>query len=85
MNYCNLLTSVIQYTNSETNVLANFLYHNFQQFNIIRYHKDSILIVSNSTNIVVVLRETDTLLPIGYMYHPALLVTFLIIANCQPL
>lgn len=42
------------------------------------------LFLSNSTNISV-LCKTDTLLPIDFMYHPYLLVTFPIAQNCKPL
>lgn len=75
----NIVPHSLKYTNLETNVLANFSYLNLQQFNTIKNRKDSILdlILSNSTDILVS-GEMDTLLPIDYMYHPALLITFLI-------
>lgn len=82
----NIVPYSLKYTNLETNVLANFSYLNLQQFNTIKNRKNSILdlILSNSTDISVSC-ETDTLLPIDYMYHPALLITFPISENCIPL
>ncbi|KAL5243160.1 hypothetical protein ACI65C_010570 [Semiaphis heraclei] len=65
------------FSSLETNVLSNFSYLNLQQFNVTKNRKNSILdlILSNSPNILVSC-EADTLLPIDYLYHPALIVTF---------
>jgi len=77
--------NLLEYSNLETNVLANSSQLNLQQFNIIKNRNNSILnlILSNSTNILI-LCETDTLLPINLMmYHLALLITFYITENTK--
>lgn len=82
----NIVPNSFKYSNLETNVLANISFLNLQQFNTIINRKNGILdlILSNSTNILV-LCETDPFLPIDYMYHPTLLVTFPIIVYVKPL
>jgi len=68
------------FSNLETIILANFSYLNLQQFNVTKNRRNSILdlILSNSPNILVSC-EAETLLPIYYLYHPALVVSFLLI------
>ena len=80
----NIVPNSLKYTNLKTNVIANFSYLNLRPFNTIKNHKNCKLdlILSNSTDILV-FYETDTLLSIYYMYHPALLVNFLIIENVK--
>lgn len=78
-----IISISLEYSNLETNILTNCSHLNLQQFNIIKNRNNSILdlILSNSTNILV-LCETDTLLPIDLItYHLALLITFHITEN----
>lgn len=79
----NIVSNSLECSNLETNVLTNCSHLNLQKFNIIKNRNNSILnlILSNSTNILV-LCVTDMLLPIDLMtYHLALLITFHITEN----
>lgn len=70
----------------EADALANFSYLNLKQFNTIKNHKNSILdlVLSNSADVCVA-REQSTLVPIDYLYHPALLISTPIYENNEPL
>lgn len=75
-----------KYGNIELDALANFSYLNLKQFNTIKNNKNSILdlILSNALNVVVDC-EQYALVPIDYLYHPALLIKFKINYNIKPL
>ncbi|XP_025419025.1 uncharacterized protein LOC112689501 [Sipha flava] len=71
-----IVPNVSQFNNLIANNLANFSYLNLNQFNLVKNRSDSILdlVLSNAHNLVV-RNEPFSLLPIDYMYHPALTVT----------
>jgi len=60
-------------TVTPNNAIANFSYLNLKQFNPIKNHNNSILdlILSNALNVEVEC-ERNALVPIDYLYHPAL-------------
>jgi len=66
--------------------LANFSYLNLKQFKSIKNRKNSILdlILSNALSVEVEC-ELDALVPIDYLYHPALLINMEIKFNIPPL
>jgi len=77
---------VSRFSKIEADALANYSYLNLKQFNTVKNHKNSILdlILSNSAD-VCVSREQSTLIPIDYLYHPALLISIPIFDNNEPL